>query len=298
MYHKYEIHDKEVAMVDKDSSEKHGPLLAINPTTGIIVLLIKGSVIAFKDFQDLEAFVDHIIREFDAIKPLTQNSLKEGIENGDAELAISSWEEQLKNMKASQKKNIDNEAPLKEVQINIKSDNQESKANRLTGKTNSNFKNANEHPYEYPGLENPSSFDPKQISWVTDDLAITNKEGGSLASSENLFVINVAGEIMNPNCDEHIPINPYNGPEKTRRAVTKVARIINKELVEGKQVVVHCAMGMERSVLCVVWYLNQYCDMAIDDAYDLVRTSRPIAVDRRHWIGFDKENGKHTSRRD
>jgi len=285
-------------MVDKHSSEKHGPLLAINPTSGIIVLLIKGSVIAFKDFQDLEAFIDHIICEFDAIKPLTQNSLKGGIEHGDAALAISSWEEQLKNMKASKKKKTNNKGRLKEVQINIRSDNQEVKENRLPGETNRNFKNPNELPNEYPGLENTPSFDPDQISWVTEDLAITNKEGGSLASSEGLFVINVAGEIMNPSCDEHIPVNPYSGPEKTRRVVTKVARIINKELVEGKRVVVHCAMGMERSVLCVVWYLNQYCDMEIDDAYDLVRTSRPIAADRRYWIGIDKENGQHVSGRD
>ena len=53
---------------------------------------------------------------------------------------------------------------------------------------------------------------------------------------------------------------------------------------QGREVVVHCAMGMERSVLSVVWYLHLDTGMTIDEAYDMVFAARPIAVDRRHWI--------------
>jgi protein-tyrosine phosphatase len=43
-------------------------------------------------------------------------------------------------------------------------------------------------------------------------------------------------------------------------------------------------MGMERSVLAVVWYLYNYQDMTIDEAYDVVGWKRPIAADRREWV--------------
>ena len=53
---------------------------------------------------------------------------------------------------------------------------------------------------------------------------------------------------------------------------------------QGREVVVHCAMGMERSVLSVVWYLHVDAGMTVDEAYDMVFEARPIACDRRHWI--------------
>ena len=57
-----------------------------------------------------------------------------------------------------------------------------------------------------------------------------------------------------------------------------------------RKVVVHCAMGIERSPLTVVWYLHKYHKKTIDEAYDLVREARPVAVERRYWIeGYEKE---------
>ena len=67
--------------------------------------------------------------------------------------------------------------------------------------------------------------------------------------------------------------------------LNEAALCMRKALVEeGRDVVVHCAMGMERSVLAVVWYLHVEAGMTLDDAYDTVSEARPIAVDRRHWI--------------
>ena len=53
---------------------------------------------------------------------------------------------------------------------------------------------------------------------------------------------------------------------------------------DDTKVVVHCAMGMERSPLTVVWYLHKYHDKTIDEAYKMVQDARPAAVDRRDWI--------------
>ena len=44
-------------------------------------------------------------------------------------------------------------------------------------------------------------------------------------------------------------------------------------------------MGMERSVLAVAWWLHSYKNMSLDEAYELIRQKRPVALDRREWIG-------------
>ena len=65
-----------------------------------------------------------------------------------------------------------------------------------------------------------------------------------------------------------------------------VSDTIQRELRHnGRKVVVHCHMGMERSVLAVAWWLHSYKNMSLDDAYGLISQKRPIALDRREWIG-------------
>ena len=84
-----------------------------------------------------------------------------------------------------------------------------------------------------------------------------------------------------------IPVEPGYGPEETRLTVEYVADLIDMVLrFENRKVVVHCAMGMERSVLSVVWYMHKYMGMGIDEAYEQIFMNRPIAADRRHWIGL------------
>ena len=50
------------------------------------------------------------------------------------------------------------------------------------------------------------------------------------------------------------------------------------------KIVVHCAMGMERSPLTVVWYLHKYLGMTLDEAYSIVSSSRESTIDRRSWV--------------
>ena len=103
----------------------------------------------------------------------------------------------------------------------------------------------------------PKYFDLDRISWVTDDVAITSVGGAEEALlQEGYFVINVAEEILN---DAHacIPIDPYvEDVERQRETVDLVSDTIQRELGHnGRKVVVHCHMGMERSVLAVAWWL-------------------------------------------
>jgi hypothetical protein len=132
----------------------------------------------------------------------------------------------------------------------------------------------------------PPDFRFSDLSWVLNRLAITDCEGGSKAKDDGYFVLNVAGEIES-NADAKIIVDPDLGSRKTLQKVEQAADLIDKVLSGGnKKVVVHCAMGMERSVLSVVWYLHKYVGMTVDQAYGFVKIARPVAKDRRSWIGM------------
>ena len=128
----------------------------------------------------------------------------------------------------------------------------------------------------------PDGFNPACISWVTDRVGITAVDGVDEALELGCFVINVAGEIDN-GADVKLPIEPGSGT--VRKCLDEIVEHMRQATDgQGCEVVVHCAMGMERSVLSVVWYLHTDAGMTIDEAYDMVFAARPIAVDRRHWI--------------
>jgi len=139
---------------------------------------------------------------------------------------------------------------------------------------------------EREGRTIPNDFDIDDIHWVTDRIGITDFEGCAEAVLNDYFTINVAGEL-NSSAQVQADINPGSGSVK--KDLTKLAALINKVLTNDEvnadaKVVVHCAMGMERSPLTVVWYLHRYHDKTIDEAYDMVQNARPVAVDRRDWI--------------
>ncbi|MEC7906176.1 MAG: dual specificity protein phosphatase [Verrucomicrobiota bacterium] len=128
----------------------------------------------------------------------------------------------------------------------------------------------------------PDGFNPASISWITEWIGITAVDGVDEAKRCGCFVINVAGEIDN-NADIKLPIEPRSGT--VRECLDEIARNMRGAIEEQRrEVVVHCAMGMERSILAVVWYLHTEAGMTLDEAYDMVSEARPIAVDRRHWI--------------
>ena len=133
----------------------------------------------------------------------------------------------------------------------------------------------------------PKYSELDRISWVTGDVAITSVGGAEEALlQEGCFVINVAEEIINDG-DACIPIDHHaEDIERQRETVDMVSDMVQRELRHnGRKVVVHCHMGMERSVLAVAWWLHSYKNMSLDEAYGLIRQKRPIALDRREWIG-------------
>ena len=139
------------------------------------------------------------------------------------------------------------------------------------------------------GHEVPDSFDPHEISWVLPNLGVTGAEGAEGAIQQGHFTINVAGEL-NIKATVKMPIEPNNatwGLKKSNTVLTTLEQIVNTmemAMATGQKVVVNCSMGMERSVLSTVWYLVRNKSMSLDNAYDFVRSVRPIATDRRDWI--------------
>jgi hypothetical protein len=130
----------------------------------------------------------------------------------------------------------------------------------------------------------PDDFDIDSISWVTPRIGITDFEGSIDSVSEGYLTINVAGELDSP-AQVKLAVEPHYG--KVLETLDGLANIINEYLYgddDDTKVVVHCAMGIERSPLTVVWYLHKYMCLTLDEAYALVREARPVAVERRYWI--------------
>lgn len=65
------------------------------------------------------------------------------------------------------------------------------------------------------------------------------------------------------------------------------AEAIESSLDTGKDVLVHCWVGMERSPLAVAWFLHKKRGMTMDDAYNLIISKRPF-VQRRDFLIRDK----------
>ena len=138
-----------------------------------------------------------------------------------------------------------------------------------------------------PDYQVAEDFDRDSISWVTDDVAITSVNGAEEALlEEGYFVINVAEEILN---DAHarIPVGFSSwDTDRQRQTVDLIAGVIEGVLhYTDHKVVVHCQQGMERSVLAVAWWLHNYKNMSLDEAFGLIRQKRAVALDRREWIG-------------
>lgn len=126
------------------------------------------------------------------------------------------------------------------------------------------------------------NFNPAIISWVSERIGITARDGVDQALAEGYFVINVANEINN---DAHVklPIEPGTGT--VLNTLNTIADTIERVLMTTNQkVVVHCAMGMERSVLAVIWLMASKWRMQLHQAYNQIKKHRPIALDRLNWI--------------
>jgi len=127
-----------------------------------------------------------------------------------------------------------------------------------------------------------NKFQPSTISWITDRIAVTSRDGVDQALSEGHFVINTADEINN-NAQVKIAVDAGSGNVLSQ--LNSIYKVMDTVLTGSTQnVVVHCAMGMERSVLSVVWYLANKNNMTLKRSLGLVQSKRAIAQDRLSWI--------------
>lgn len=75
--------------------------------------------------------------------------------------------------------------------------------------------------------------------------------------------------------------------------MNEAADWIHERLDRGERVMVHCAFGMERSPLTVVWYLMRHHNYTLDEAYRIVKINRPMTQDRKHWLPMNWETMVH-----
>ena len=127
-----------------------------------------------------------------------------------------------------------------------------------------------------------NSFDPKIISWVAERIGITARDGVPQALADGHFVINVANEIHN---DAQVKIPVEIGTGMVIHRLNEIADVMEKVFsTTNQKIVVHCAMGMERSVLAVVYFMASKWGMQLKQALTHIQSKRPIALDRLHWI--------------
>ena len=93
-------------------------------------------------------------------------------------------------------------------------------------------------------------------------------------------VFGVREQQRDPNDDEWLPVMLGD----CRRNMDAAAAIIGSYMDKGMPLLVHCAVGRERSALAVAWYLHKKRDMSLDGAYALLMERRPMVIDRREWL--------------
>lgn len=127
-------------------------------------------------------------------------------------------------------------------------------------------------------------FDPRTISWIADRIAVTSREGVAQALEDGHFVINTAEEIVN---QAHVKIPVKVGSGQVMHQLNSILGVMDKVMTTTNQkIVVHCAMGMERSVLAVVWFMANTWGMTLEQALNQVKEHRPIAMNRLNWIAL------------
>jgi len=131
-------------------------------------------------------------------------------------------------------------------------------------------------------------FDPEELSFVHPSIAITCWEGAAqVVGQPGYYVINVAEELNTP-CDVKIPVNPRDGVSATRSQLDRIAGVVAQQLEgpDDTKIIVHCAMGVERSALAVAWFLRSWLGYgSLTAAYDAISAVRPIVADRSGWAG-------------
>ena len=130
------------------------------------------------------------------------------------------------------------------------------------------------------------------MSQILDNLYLGNLDDALNAPPD--FVIVCVLEYQPPNEPNGAYRFPFlEGGLANIKVLDEFADFVDKLLSEGRKVLVHCAMGVERSPLAVVWYLHKKKGMSIPEAYAFVKSKRNVVADRSSWLPKSALNGKH-----
>ena len=121
------------------------------------------------------------------------------------------------------------------------------------------------------------------MSQILDNLYLGNLDDALNAPPD--FVIVCVLEYQPPNEPKGAYRFPFlEGGLANVKVLDEFADFVDKLLSEGRKVLVHCAMGIERSPLAVVWYLHKKKGMSIPEAYAFVKSKRNVVADRTIWL--------------
>ena len=121
------------------------------------------------------------------------------------------------------------------------------------------------------------------MSQILDNLYLGNLDDALNAPPD--FVIVCVLEYQPPNEPKGAYRFPFlEGGLANVKVLDEFADFVDKLLSEGRKVLVHCAMGVERSPLAVVWYLHKKKGMSIPEAYAFVKSKRNVVADRTVWL--------------
>ena len=129
------------------------------------------------------------------------------------------------------------------------------------------------------------------MSQILDNLYLGNLDDALNAPPD--FVIVCVLEYQPPNEPNGAYRFPFlEGGLANVKVLDEFADFVDKLLSEGRKVLVHCAMGVERSPLAVVWYLHKKKGMSIPEAYAFVKSKRSVVADRTVWLPKSVLNGQ------
>lgn len=126
------------------------------------------------------------------------------------------------------------------------------------------------------------------INFITNQLAIGGLE--DVQSEEALreqgidFVLSLAPDVaLNGIRQEFVRISDREAlPDE---AIERAVHLIEKEIVLGRRVLIHCNKGISRSPAIAICYLTQCLEMSVPKALALVRRMRPQAMPHPALLG-------------
>lgn len=133
------------------------------------------------------------------------------------------------------------------------------------------------------------------IETIKKRITISNAyKANMLSEEENIITINVAeqDEVINPTVnlpllskDNWLNYSHLLIPEERLSAI---AAIIDYFLQHtNKNINLNCTAGIERSPLCLAWYLHIYNNLSLKKAYKIIKEIRPEAEERSFWIKYN-----------